>query len=143
MHLGDLEKLIQMYNMIAHDLNFNMSQILPVSNASHSQRLMSNAKVIWRSLGPIICGSPQRKDVGYTPEDNNDGNLGEGSSVSAVKFALYALTNDPKILYAPNGTEADKVIAKVIQSFSSPSFDLFILFDYMHKQTQAMSFQDT
>lgn len=48
-------------------------------------------------------------------EDNNDDILEEGSSVSAVKFALYALINDPKILYAPSGTEADKVIAKVIQ----------------------------
>ena len=101
--------------MIAHDLNLNISQILIVSNASHSQRLMTNARVIWRSLGPIICGSSQSKGVQHMQEDNNDDILEEGSSVSAVKFALYALINDPKILYAPSGTEADKVIAKVIQ----------------------------
>jgi len=110
--LGNLERLIQMYNNIAHDLNFNMSKILRVSNTSRSQRIKEHATAIWRNLGPIICGSSHSKEVASQREDSSDFILKEGSSVNALKFALYALTNDPKILYAPNGTEADIVVKK-------------------------------
>ena len=107
-----------MYNNIAHDLNFNMSKILRVSNTSRSQRIKEHATAIWRNLGPIICGSSHSKEVASQREDSSDFILKEGSSVNALKFALYALTNDPKILYAPNGTEADIVVKKVAQYFS-------------------------
>ena len=111
--LGEVEQLIHKYTMIAHDLNFNISQITLVANASHSEKLMTHAKVMWRTLGPIICGSSHGKEAGHEHEERNDFILEGGSSVTALKFALYVLTNDPKILYAPNGTEADQVISKV------------------------------
>lgn len=39
--------------------------------------------------------------------------LDGGISIRAMRFTLYVLSNDPKILYAPNGTQADSVVAKV------------------------------
>ena len=112
-NLGSLEKLIERYNLIARDLNFNMSEVSQASNGTHSSRLMAHAKVIWRTVGPIICESPHNKMAGQEHKKKQDFILEGGSSVTALKFALYVLTNDPKILYAPNGTEADNVISKV------------------------------
>ena len=103
-----------MYKMIAQDLNFDMSKISSASNKSHSQQIVTHAEVIWHALGPIICGSSHSKEMGHEQEDANDFILKGGASNSALKFAFYALTNDPKILYAPNGTEADTVISKVM-----------------------------
>ncbi len=65
-------------------------------------------------LGPVICGSTTNKKDAKTEPTENNFILDGGSSMRALKFALYALTNNPKILYAPNETQADTVVAKVI-----------------------------
>ena len=101
--------------MIAFDLNFNMSEILHVSNASHSEKMLAHGQVIWRAVGPIICGSENKKQNGAKHDRANDFMLRSGPSMRALRWTLYVLTGDPKILYAPNGTQADLVIAKVSQ----------------------------
>ena len=42
---------------------------------------------------------------------------GRDESTYALQMMLYMLTHDPMVLYAPNGTEADKVVQKVKKNF--------------------------
>ena len=105
--------MINKYSMIALDLNFNMSEILHASNASHSEKMLAHGQVIWRAVGPIICGSENKQKSGKERDLANDFMLRSGPSMRALRWTLYVLTGDPKILYAPNGTQADQVIAKV------------------------------
>ena len=111
--LGNLESIIGTYSDISRDFKFNMSEILQSSNSSHSQRLMTHARVIWRALGSTICGSDTKKKADNNEDGNSEFIFEGGPSITALKFALYVLTNDPKILYAPNGTQADLVVSKV------------------------------
>lgn len=90
-----------------------MSQLVSITNASRSQKLMMHAKMVWRTLGPLICGSSNGHEVDNGHRENREFILEGASSMDALKFAFYVLTSDPKVLYAPNGTEADKIISKV------------------------------
>ncbi|XP_065067747.1 ATP-binding cassette sub-family A member 2-like [Rhopilema esculentum] len=110
--LGNLESIIRTYSDISRDFKFNMSEILQSSNSSHSQQLMTHARVIWRALGSTICGSDTKKKADNNGDGNSEFIFEGGPSITALKFALYVLTNDPKILYAPNGTQADLVVSK-------------------------------
>eukprot|EP00794_Sanderia_malayensis_P015936 gene15936-17537_t len=112
--LSDFDRLVTKYTSIAHDLNFNMHDIdvVHAENLTDADRLTKHAAVIWRILGPVICGnSSHQKDTKGERRDN-DFIIDESSSMRALKFSLYVLTSDSKILYAPNGTQADMVISK-------------------------------
>ena len=84
----------------------------------YSSFVTQNANEIWKTLSPVVCGSPYDETEHDGSRGNSDNivpNLFEGSGESrlALEMMLYMLTHDPMVLYAPNGTDADKVINKV------------------------------
>ena len=106
---------------LSKDLHLNLSQILSRRNESRPKQTIQNVDDLWTVLSPLVCGTQRRKSnsngkgstgskkAGSLPELLHGG----GDATKALRIMLYVLSNDPMILYSPNGTDADKVIRKV------------------------------
>ena len=113
--LANVEDLIKRYSVLSEYLKFNMSRVERSQNSSHARKYTQHVSEMWRVISPILCG-PSHKDESKDNSERAGLNFisdNRQSSVRALRFMLYMLTHDPKILYSPNGTDADKVINKV------------------------------
>ncbi|XP_039629926.1 ATP-binding cassette sub-family A member 2 isoform X3 [Polypterus senegalus] len=73
---------------------------------------------LWAGLQPILCGN----DRIIEPEALKQGNMSSLGFTSKEQrnlgLLVHLMTTNPKILYAPNGTEVDKVIQKANETFA-------------------------
>ena len=119
MKLSNLEDAFKKLSVLAKDLNLNLTRITDAANkTSRPLQLEENANEIWKTLSPVICGTAyddEKSDRGRGDSDSivPDLFVGHGESRFALEMMLYMLTHDPMVLYAPNGTDADKVVQKV------------------------------
>ena len=102
---------------LSKDLHLNLSEILSRRNESRPKQTIQNVDDLWTVLSPLLCGNSNSNGKGNTGSKKT-GSLpellhGGGDATKALRIMLYVLSNDPMILYSPNGTDADKVIRKV------------------------------
>ena len=118
--MSKLEDAFKKLAKLAKDMQLNLSNIESRVNESRSHQTEQNMNDLWSVLSPIICGTPP--DISYEGgghfrhrrhDSLSDLLSGSGESTRALKVMLYMMTNDPMILYSPNGTDADKIISKV------------------------------
>uniref|UniRef100_A0A8D2KS45 ATP-binding cassette sub-family A member 2 n=1 Tax=Varanus komodoensis TaxID=61221 RepID=A0A8D2KS45_VARKO len=73
---------------------------------------------LWAGLQPILCGNNRTIE----PEALRQGNMSSLGFTSKEQrnlgLLVHLMTSNPKILYAPVGTEADKVILKANETFA-------------------------
>ncbi|XP_031807821.1 ATP-binding cassette sub-family A member 2 isoform X3 [Sarcophilus harrisii] len=73
---------------------------------------------LWAGLQPILCGNNRTIE----PEALKQGNMSSLGFTSKEQrnlgLLVHLMTSNPKILYAPAGTEADKVILKANETFA-------------------------
>ena len=119
-----MEDAFKKLSILAKDLNLNLTRVADTSNkTSRPSQLQQNANEIWKTLSPVICGTAydgKKSDQGKVDSDSivPDLFVGHGESRFALEMMLYMLTHDPMVLYAPNGTDADKVVRKVSPLFN-------------------------
>ena len=68
------------------------------------------AKKIWKIIGPVLCG-PNKEE--YEKDPCPDAMYSHLSNSRALEVMLYLMTNNPLIVYSPNGTEVDEVVKRV------------------------------
>ena len=106
---------------LSKDLHLNLSEILNRRNESRPKQTIQNVDDLWTVLSPLLCGTQRRKSNSNGKDSTGSkekGSLpellhGGSDATKALRIMLYVLSNDPMILYSPNGTDADKVIRKV------------------------------
>ena len=117
MKMDNLLDAFQKLAKLAKDLQLNLTQVNSRQNETYPKKIRQNANDIWDVLSPVLCGTPYHSKKGETGESKEKTMKslfeGRGESTHALKIMLYTLTNDPMILYSPNGTEADLVMKKV------------------------------
>uniref|UniRef100_A0A803TK52 ATP-binding cassette sub-family A member 2 n=1 Tax=Anolis carolinensis TaxID=28377 RepID=A0A803TK52_ANOCA len=73
---------------------------------------------LWAGLQPILCGNNRTIE----PEALKQGNMSSLGFTSKEQrnlgLLVHLMTSNPKILYAPVGTEADRVILKANETFA-------------------------
>ncbi|KAM7094065.1 ATP-binding cassette sub-family A member 2 isoform 2-T2 [Molossus nigricans] len=73
---------------------------------------------LWAALQPILCGN----DRTIEPEALRSGNMSSLGFTSKEQrnlgLLVHLMTSNPKILYAPAGSEADRVILKANETFA-------------------------
>ncbi|XP_064420182.1 ATP-binding cassette sub-family A member 2 [Latimeria chalumnae] len=73
---------------------------------------------LWAGLQPILCGNNRI----FEPEALKQGNMSSLGFTSKEQrnlgLLVHLMTSNPKILYAPVGTEVDKVILKANETFA-------------------------
>jgi len=73
---------------------------------------------LWAGLQPILCGNNRTIE----PEALRQGNMSSLGFTSKEQrnlgLLVHLMTSNPKILYAPAGTEADRVILKANETFA-------------------------
>ncbi|XP_053137728.1 ATP-binding cassette sub-family A member 2 [Hemicordylus capensis] len=73
---------------------------------------------LWAGLQPILCGNNRTIE----PEALKQGNMSSLGFTSKEQrnlgLLVHLMTSNPKILYAPVGTEVDKVIVKANETFA-------------------------
>ncbi|XP_074871184.1 ATP-binding cassette sub-family A member 2 isoform X2 [Carettochelys insculpta] len=73
---------------------------------------------LWAGLQPILCGNNRTIE----PEALKQGNMSSLGFTSKEQrnlgLLVHLMTSNPKILYAPMGTEVDKVILKANETFA-------------------------
>uniref|UniRef100_F6S4S8 ATP-binding cassette sub-family A member 2 n=1 Tax=Monodelphis domestica TaxID=13616 RepID=F6S4S8_MONDO len=73
---------------------------------------------LWAGLQPILCGNNRTIE----PEALKQGNMSSLGFTSKEQrnlgLLVHLMTSNPKILYAPAGTEADRVILKANETFA-------------------------
>ena len=67
-------------------------------------------KKIWKIIGPVLCG-PNKEE--YEKDPCPDAMYSHQSNSRALEVMLYLMTNNPLIVYSPNGTEVDEVVKRV------------------------------
>uniref|UniRef100_A0A3B4BC57 ATP-binding cassette sub-family A member 2 n=1 Tax=Periophthalmus magnuspinnatus TaxID=409849 RepID=A0A3B4BC57_9GOBI len=73
---------------------------------------------LWAGLQPILCGNNRRIE----PEALRQGNMSSLGFTSKeqrnLALLVHLMTTNPKILYSPMGSQADKVIQKANETFA-------------------------
>ncbi|XP_065646706.1 phospholipid-transporting ATPase ABCA1 isoform X2 [Hydra vulgaris] len=115
--MSKLEDAFKTLSKLAKDMKLNLTNIERRVNSSRSHKAKQNMNDLWAVLSPLICGTPPElssdEHHNHRSHDSfSDLLSGSGESTRALKVMLYMMTNDPMILYSPNGTDADKVISK-------------------------------
>ena len=123
--LSNFEEAVILLSKLSKDLHLNLSEILTRRNESRPKQTIQNVDDLWTVLSPLLCGtqrgksSSNGKDTGSKKKGSLPELLHGGSDATkALRIMLYVLSNDPMILYSPNGTDADKVIRKVRHSLN-------------------------
>uniref|UniRef100_A0A8C6Z1F5 ATP-binding cassette sub-family A member 2 n=1 Tax=Nothoprocta perdicaria TaxID=30464 RepID=A0A8C6Z1F5_NOTPE len=88
------------------------------SGGENPQGQFSAFVQLWAGLQPILCGNNRTIE----PEALKQGNMSSLGFTSKEQrnlgLLVHLMTSNPKILYAPVGTEVDKVILKANETFA-------------------------
>ncbi|NXN15215.1 ABCA2 protein, partial [Indicator maculatus] len=88
------------------------------SGGDNPQGQFSAFVQLWAGLQPILCGNNRTIE----PEALKQGNMSSLGFTSKEQrnlgLLVHLMTSNPKILYAPVGTEVDKVILKANETFA-------------------------
>uniref|UniRef100_A0A8D2QTW3 ATP binding cassette subfamily A member 2 n=1 Tax=Zosterops lateralis melanops TaxID=1220523 RepID=A0A8D2QTW3_ZOSLA len=88
------------------------------SGTDNPQGQFSAFVQLWAGLQPILCGNNRTIE----PEALKQGNMSSLGFTSKEQrnlgLLVHLMTSNPKILYAPVGTEVDKVILKANETFA-------------------------
>ncbi|KFO99089.1 ATP-binding cassette sub-family A member 2, partial [Calypte anna] len=88
------------------------------AGGDNSQGQFSAFVQLWAGLQPILCGNNRTIE----PEALKQGNMSSLGFTSKEQrnlgLLVHLMTSNPKILYAPVGTEVDKVILKANETFA-------------------------
>uniref|UniRef100_A0A8C3V0I9 ATP-binding cassette sub-family A member 2 n=1 Tax=Catharus ustulatus TaxID=91951 RepID=A0A8C3V0I9_CATUS len=89
-----------------------------LSGTDNPQGQFSAFVQLWAGLQPILCGNNRTIE----PEALKQGNMSSLGFTSKEQrnlgLLVHLMTSNPKILYAPVGTEVDKVILKANETFA-------------------------
>uniref|UniRef100_A0A8C3NK97 ATP-binding cassette sub-family A member 2 n=1 Tax=Geospiza parvula TaxID=87175 RepID=A0A8C3NK97_GEOPR len=89
-----------------------------LSGIDNPQGQFSAFVQLWAGLQPILCGNNRTIE----PEALKQGNMSSLGFTSKEQrnlgLLVHLMTSNPKILYAPVGTEVDKVILKANETFA-------------------------
>ncbi|XP_036272663.1 ATP-binding cassette sub-family A member 2 isoform X2 [Pipistrellus kuhlii] len=95
------------------------SAAAPAASPSEALQGQCSAFVqLWAALQPILCGNNRTIE----PEALRSGNMSSLGFTSKEQrnlgLLVHLMTSNPKILYAPAGSEADRVILKANETFA-------------------------
>ncbi|KAM9081967.1 ATP-binding cassette sub-family A member 2 isoform 2-T2 [Megaptera novaeangliae] len=94
------------------------SAAAPASSSDVLQGQCSAFVQLWAGLQPILCGNNRTIE----PEALRRGNMSSLGFTSKEQrnlgLLVHLMTSNPKILYAPAGSEADRVILKANETFA-------------------------
>ncbi|KFU85349.1 ATP-binding cassette sub-family A member 2, partial [Chaetura pelagica] len=89
-----------------------------LAHGDNPQGQLSAFLQLWAGLQPILCGNNRTIE----PEALKQGNMSSLGFTSKEQrnlgLLVHLMTSNPKILYAPVGTEVDKVILKANETFA-------------------------
>jgi hypothetical protein len=120
--LNEIENAYSKMCSLARKFYVNMTEIEAREKISPKSKATDNINHMWKILYPFLCHEEKLPKMNQTRTNSTDDDFSEKrepnifSSKSiqnnALKIMLYALTNNPLLLYAPNGTEVDQVVTK-------------------------------
>ena len=109
--LKENEEILQAAVGIANLLRFNDSSEKNLNgNDLKGNENVRLAKQMWKVFGPVLCGPNMNT---YEKDPCPDAMYYHHSNSRALEVMLYLMTNNPLIVYSPNGTEVDAVVKRV------------------------------